>query len=173
MATLQGLPLPTPRVCPVTGGGIHFAWQVQDREVEIEILPDGSAEYLVVEKESNSGVERTLEGSLPLDRREIGQALGEWLITGCAFQSVMPERVDDPSIADDDVLRRRLLPNWLCSEGDGTVRPGKVAIMDRRSGEVWVSLREFARPRLGTSRVVGQQPRSNYGRSSAFRSASP
>ena len=90
MATLQGLPLPTPRVCPVTGGGIHFAWQVQDREVEIEILPDGSAEYLVVEKESNSGVERTLEGSLPLDRREIGQALGEWLITGARLSELCP-----------------------------------------------------------------------------------
>ena len=46
LKTLEQLPLPAPQVFPVTGGGLSFSWQQGNRELDIEILPDGSAQYL-------------------------------------------------------------------------------------------------------------------------------
>lgn len=42
---------PVPRIAPVLGGGIQFEWEVAGRELEIEILPDGSVQYLIAEGE--------------------------------------------------------------------------------------------------------------------------
>jgi|SRR6266404_1159264 len=50
---------PVPRIAPVLGGGIQFEWEVAGRSLEIEILPDGSVEYLTAEGD------RIEEGSLP------------------------------------------------------------------------------------------------------------
>lgn len=52
----------------------------------------------------------------------------------------MPGRVDDPSIGDDEVLWRRIIPEWVQHEPDGQVRPSSIAFIDRRSGEVSVHL---------------------------------
>lgn len=55
IAIIQSIPfedLPTPYVVPVAGGGIQFEWNISGRELEIEILPDGSAEYLKAERQS-------------------------------------------------------------------------------------------------------------------------
>jgi len=52
----------------------------------------------------------------------------------------MPQRVDDPTIGNDEILWRRIVPDWLCRETDGTVRPAKVAFIDRLSGEVSVHI---------------------------------
>jgi hypothetical protein len=52
----------------------------------------------------------------------------------------MPQRVDDPTIADSEILWRRILPNWLHHDADGTIRPSKVAFTDRHTGEVSVHL---------------------------------
>lgn len=41
--------LPVPHVAPVRGGGIQFEWGVGQRELELEILPDGSVDYLKAE----------------------------------------------------------------------------------------------------------------------------
>ncbi len=41
--------LPIPHVAPVPGGGIQFEWSVDQRELEVEILPDGSVEFLKAE----------------------------------------------------------------------------------------------------------------------------
>ena len=41
--------LPVPQVFPVPSGGIQLEWTVGQRELEIEILPDGMIEYLKVE----------------------------------------------------------------------------------------------------------------------------
>ena len=41
--------LPVPRVFPVAGGGIQLEWRAGRRELEIEILADGSLEFLKVE----------------------------------------------------------------------------------------------------------------------------
>jgi hypothetical protein len=80
VATLEGLPLPTPQVCPVTGGGIEFTWRSDSREVGIEILPDGSAQYLAVATDLATGQETTQEDSLPLDQPEYAKTLAAWLI---------------------------------------------------------------------------------------------
>lgn len=57
----------------------------------------------------------------------------------------MPQRVNDPSIPDDEILWRRIVPEWLHQEPDGTVRPGKVAFIDRLSGEVSVHIASILR----------------------------
>lgn len=52
---------------------------------------------------------------------------------------VMPQRIDDPAIiTNDEILWRRIIPNWLCQESDGTFRPAKVAFIDRLTHEVSV-----------------------------------
>jgi hypothetical protein len=43
----------------------------------------------------------------------------------------MPTRVDDPTIGDEEVLWRRIRPEWVQREPDGTSRPGSFAFMDR------------------------------------------
>lgn len=41
--------LPVPHIVPVSGGGIQLEWSISSRELELEIMPDGSVEYLEVE----------------------------------------------------------------------------------------------------------------------------
>lgn len=53
--------LPVPHVVPVSGGGIQLEWQVGRRELELEVLPDGSAEFLKVE-DGDPITEGPLEG---------------------------------------------------------------------------------------------------------------
>jgi hypothetical protein len=38
--------VPEPSVSPVSGGGLGFHWRCDGRDLEIEFLPDGRAEYL-------------------------------------------------------------------------------------------------------------------------------
>ena len=40
---------PPPRIVPVSGGGLQIEWAAGVRELEIEMLPDGSIEFLKVE----------------------------------------------------------------------------------------------------------------------------
>jgi hypothetical protein len=46
--------LPVPHMGPVVGGGLQFEWQVGPRSLEIEILPEGSIEYLAAVDEDES-----------------------------------------------------------------------------------------------------------------------
>ena len=49
--------VPEPSVSPVAGGGIGFHWRVGDRDLEIEFLPNGTAEYLKTRgKTSDEGI---------------------------------------------------------------------------------------------------------------------
>lgn len=52
----------------------------------------------------------------------------------------MPERIDDPSNGNDEILWRRVLPDWIYREPDGTIRPAKVAFIDRYTAEVSVHI---------------------------------
>jgi hypothetical protein len=74
--------LPTPELCPVTGGGIGITWQLPPRRLEIEVLPDGSLEYLAVAAEPGAGVETIREGHLTSDRRRTVRRLLYWLVQG-------------------------------------------------------------------------------------------
>jgi len=65
---------PVPRIAPVLGGGIQFEWEIAGRELEIEILPDGSVEYLIAEGD------RTEESSLPPLPINGVRSLVQWLM---------------------------------------------------------------------------------------------
>ena len=67
--------LPVPHVVPVPGGGIQFEWTVPPRELELEILPNGSIEFL----KSENG-EPHQEGEIPFDPTKFRALLG-WLIS--------------------------------------------------------------------------------------------
>lgn len=41
--------LPAPRIVPVSGGGLQFEWTRGERELEVEVRPEGSIEILKVE----------------------------------------------------------------------------------------------------------------------------
>ena len=66
---------PTPHISPVPGGGIQLEWQASTRELELEILPDGSIEFLTVLE-----VNDIEEDCLPIDRVGEAQKLIYWLI---------------------------------------------------------------------------------------------
>lgn len=65
--------LSTPDVVPVVGGGIQFEWIIGQRELELEILPDGTVEFLRVE-----GTQPLDEGRLMAEPGHLGSLLG-WL----------------------------------------------------------------------------------------------
>ncbi len=48
LTILSYLDLPNPQLFPVPGGGIQIELRQDELELEIEILPDGSIEYLLV-----------------------------------------------------------------------------------------------------------------------------
>jgi hypothetical protein len=77
---LKRLRMPIPQVFLVTGGGIDFSWQSDSRELDVEILPDGSARYLAVLTDSTTRQESTEEGLLSLHQPEPARTLAAWLI---------------------------------------------------------------------------------------------
>ena len=73
LACLSNLDLSDPQIFPVPGGGIQLEFRQDSRELEIEILPDGSIEFLMVE----DGKMR--EGSIPYGSRGDLCRLSYWL----------------------------------------------------------------------------------------------
>lgn len=74
---------PTPRIGPVTGGGLQFEWSVGGRELELEVLPDGSLEWV---KTDDDGV--MSDGELPRFGADSAHQLIDWLMN----RSTSPER---------------------------------------------------------------------------------
>ncbi len=66
--------MPTPYVEATIDGGVQFEWSVAERELDIEILPDGEIGYLKVV--SKTPIE---EGPLELAKLE---GLTDWLLFG-------------------------------------------------------------------------------------------
>ena len=58
-----------PHVCPVPGGGVQLEWQSGQRALELEALPDGSAQFLRVDGETMD--EGPLDPSDPLRVRSL------------------------------------------------------------------------------------------------------
>jgi len=50
LSYLSKFNLPAPQIFPVPGGGVQFEWQNAKCGLEIEALPDGSIEYLIVDE---------------------------------------------------------------------------------------------------------------------------
>jgi hypothetical protein len=66
--------LPTPQIVPVSGGGLQIEWTSGNRELEIEILPDSSIEYLIAE------ADQTYEAPIPAEHAHLFvQSLVHWL----------------------------------------------------------------------------------------------
>jgi hypothetical protein len=71
---IEGLPAPV--ICPVPGGGIQFEWEYAGRAMEIEVLPDGTIQYLAVEGGASE------EDTLPAGSVDYTRRLLAWLIQG-------------------------------------------------------------------------------------------
>ncbi len=80
LEVLESFSLPPPAIRPVSGGGLHFEWQTTERELEVEILPDGSAAFLAVVREPDNGREVAHEQPLALEQPGIGYELATWLL---------------------------------------------------------------------------------------------
>lgn len=50
----------------------------------------------------------------------------------------MADRTDDGSVGDDELLWRRLYPDWVERDESGNVRARSMAFIDRKSGEISV-----------------------------------
>ncbi len=66
--------LPTPHVAPVSGGGIQLVWVTASRQFDIEVLPNGTIEYLVSE-----GKTPKYEGQLKRSDYEVTKVLAAWV----------------------------------------------------------------------------------------------
>jgi hypothetical protein len=51
LSDLVKLKMPEPQIFPVSGGGIQLEWENSKCELEIEILPNKSVEYLIVDED--------------------------------------------------------------------------------------------------------------------------
>ena len=71
--------VPVPRVAPVTGGGVALTFLNASRVLELEVLPDGSVEFLCAEKHSG-GSHTADEGQLSIPRLFEAQYLVDWLL---------------------------------------------------------------------------------------------
>lgn len=83
----------------------------------------------------------------------------------------MPQRPNDQSIPDHELLWRRILPRWLHKQPDGTFRPSSMAFLDDtpgNNGEVSVDLASLttiesslaAYPGQGLAELEASVPRS-------------
>lgn len=71
---LSDISLPPPQIFPVPGGGLQLEFEQDGRELEIEFLPDGSTEYLMI---ASNGEMR--EGSIPSGSKGDLYRLAYWL----------------------------------------------------------------------------------------------
>lgn len=72
------LEMPQPFIVPVPGGGLQFEFQKDKRELEIEILPDGSLEYFLLTEG-----EETEDGAVLSTPGIALHQLALWLRDGC------------------------------------------------------------------------------------------
>ena len=72
LSLLRSYATPSMRIDAVSGGGLQFEWEIGLRTLEIEILPDGTVEYLVADGDN------MLEGAINDQSMLIG--LLRWLM---------------------------------------------------------------------------------------------
>ncbi len=75
--------LPVPGVGPAVGGGLGIEWRYESRDLDLEILPDGSIEYLKADrKPSGFDVNDMEDGPVSLENPKEVRALVGWLMQG-------------------------------------------------------------------------------------------
>jgi hypothetical protein len=76
LAFVAALDAPLPSIGPISGGGLHLAWEGRGRCLDLNMFPDGSCEFLAsVDDEERDG---TLEAG---DTASIRKLLGWFLRT--------------------------------------------------------------------------------------------
>ena len=73
--------LPSPHISPVSGGGLGIEWHQGQRDLSIELLQDGSIEYL--RSQTTSGepdIDQMEDGVIPSDRVNEVRNLVRWLL---------------------------------------------------------------------------------------------
>jgi len=76
LSALEVEDAPSLSISPVPGGGVQLEWQCAGRELEIEILPDCTLQFLAV---FGGGME---EGVVPSPSIDVIRCLFEWLLEG-------------------------------------------------------------------------------------------
>jgi hypothetical protein len=66
-----------PHVFPVPGGGVQLEWLQGDRRLEVEVLPDGSTQFVSIR-----GGDPVKEGEYPLWPPTEAKTLFSWLASG-------------------------------------------------------------------------------------------
>ena len=76
--------LPTAHVGPTIGGGLGIEWHNGSRELDLEILPDGTIEYLKTGRSVSTGlrVGRMDHGEIPSGKFKEVRQLVRWLMVG-------------------------------------------------------------------------------------------
>ncbi len=64
---------PIPHVAPVPGGGVQFEWEFENRALEIEVLADGTVEFLAIDEKGS-----TAEGSIAETHNQVPRLI-HWL----------------------------------------------------------------------------------------------
>jgi hypothetical protein len=76
--------MPAAHIGPVSGGGLGIEWRLGERDLNLEILPDGSIEYLKAEKTpAGFDVDQMEDGSIPRDQTTRVHELVRWLLGSC------------------------------------------------------------------------------------------
>jgi len=75
--------LPVPCVGPAIGGGVGIEWRFETRNLDLEVLPDGSVEYLKADQgPAGFDVNNMEDGPVSLDNPKEAHALIRWLMQG-------------------------------------------------------------------------------------------
>jgi hypothetical protein len=78
---LDAFDLPTAYIGPVSGGGLGVEWRNGNRDLTLEILPDGTLEYLKAERSATGlDIDHMEDGDLPSDRLGEVRVLIRWLL---------------------------------------------------------------------------------------------
>ena len=81
--------IPAPHVFPVPGGGVQLEWLQGDRRLEVEVLPDGSTQFVSI----RDG-DPVKEGEYPRGRRLRRRPSSRGLPQGCDTRGI--KRVTSP-----------------------------------------------------------------------------
>ena len=74
LASAAALDAPPPVIGPISGGGIHLAWESRDRCIELNLFPDGTCEFLAAAEGNES------EGMLDMSDSASLRALLRWFL---------------------------------------------------------------------------------------------
>ncbi len=75
LTAIEAEDLPVPQACPGPGGGLQIEWRAKNRELELELTPDGQVEFLLVLE----GCHMT-EGRLSIHQVESVRSLVNWVL---------------------------------------------------------------------------------------------